>query len=90
MGNDISSAVATAGAKKQMNDAMKQVNGSLKETDPKKAEGAREREQRRKDREEEFKEKKAAREARKGKLSEQWATHKKDNSAAPKKGFFGK
>ena len=91
MGNQASTAMATVAAKNQFNDTMKQINSSLNEQ-PKKdgAPSRREQEQRKKEREEAFKEKQAERAARKAKLSEQWASHKKDNSEAPKKGFFSK
>jgi hypothetical protein len=88
MGNDASTAVAGASAKKQFNEAMEGVNDVLginkNDDDPKKKSlgpaNKREQEQRAREREAEYKQKQDDRAARKAKLADQWAANKKANS----------
>jgi len=90
MGNNPSSAIATAGAKHKLNSTMKEINGALgSERDPSTAAKARELAERKKERDAAFLEKQQQRQARKSKLSEQWASHKKSNAEdQPKKGLW--
>jgi len=92
MGNEVSGAVAGASIKNQFNTSMKQINEQLGGGDNNEGingpTNRKEMEARRKEREEEYARKKEERAQRKSKLSQQWASHRQQNSDNPKKSWL--